>query len=147
MHKIVKIILVVLGAIGAILWFQLPSTDVPASEAINNSSMNFMFIITYVLLGIAIVATVIFGLKNLFTSKGGLKKAAFIVVGLLIVVAISYALATGTDVNLDEMARKGVPTTVDTVKAIGTGLNVFFLLTIIAVGAMLFSGVKKMMNK
>ena len=147
MHKIVKIILVVLGAIGAILWFQLPSTDVPASEAINNSSMNFMFIITYVLLGIAIVATVIFGLKNLFTSKGGLKKAAFIVVGLLIVVAISYALATGADVNLDEMARKGVPTTVDTVKAIGTGLNVFFLLTIIAVGAMLFSGVKKMMNK
>ena len=72
MHKIVKIILVVLGAIGAILWFQLPSADVPATEAINNGSMNFMFIITYLLLGIAIAASVLFGLMNLFTSKGAL---------------------------------------------------------------------------
>ncbi|MCM4169256.1 hypothetical protein KCTC52924_00680 [Arenibacter antarcticus] len=147
MHKIIKIILVVLGVVGAILWFQLPSSDVPATEAINNSSMNFMFIITYVLLGIAIVATVLFGLMNLITSKGGLKKAMFVIVGLLVVVVISYAMANGTDVNLDEMARKGVPTTESTVKAIGTGLNVFFLLTIIAVGSMLYSGAKKMISK
>ncbi|MCM4162633.1 MULTISPECIES: hypothetical protein [unclassified Arenibacter] len=147
MHKIVKIILVVLGVIGAILWFQLPSADVPVTEAINNGSMNFMFIITYVLLGIAIAASVLFGLKNLLTSKGALKKTLIGVGGLLVVVVISYALSTGTDVNLDEMAKKGVPTTEGTVKNIGMGLNVFFILTIIAVGAMLWSGVKKMISK
>ncbi|SRR5690606_5760128 len=147
MHKIVKIILVVLGVIGAILWFQLPSADVPVTEAINNGSMNFMFIITYVLLGIAIAASLLFGLKNLLTSKGALKKTLFGVGGLLVVVVISYALATGTDVNLEEMAKKGVPTTEGTVKSIGMGLNVFFILTIIAVGAMLWSGVKKMISK
>lgn len=147
MHKIVKIILVVLGAIGAILWFQLPGRDVPATEAINNGSMNFMFIITYLLLGIAIVASVLFGLMNLLTSKGALKKTLFGIGGLLVVVVIAYALANGTDVNLDEMARKGVPTTESTVKTIGMGLNVFFILTIIAVGAMLWSGVKKMISK
>jgi predicted permease len=147
MHKIVKIILVVLGVIGAILWFQLPSADVPVTEAINNGSMNFMFIITYVLLGIAIAASLLFGLKNLLTSKGALKKTLFGVGGLLVVVVISYALATGTDVNLEEMAKKGVPTTESTVKSIGMGLNVFFILTIIAVGAMLWSGVKKMISK
>ena len=147
MHKIVKIILVVLGAIGAILWFQLPSADVPVSEAINNGSMNFMFIITYLLLGIAIAASLLFGLMNLLTSKGALKKTLFAVGGLLVVVVISYALASGTDVNLDEMARKGVPTTESTVKTIGMGLNVFFILTLVAVGAMLWSGVKKMISK
>ncbi|MCM4152854.1 hypothetical protein DHD05_14760 [Arenibacter sp. N53] len=147
MHKIVKIILVVLGVIGAILWFQLPSSDVPATEAINNGSMNFMFIITYLLLGIAIAASVLFGLMNLLTSKGALKKTLFGVGGLLVVVVIAYALANGTDVNLDEMAKKGVPTTESTVKTIGMGLNVFFILTIIAVGAMLWSGVKKMISK
>lgn len=147
MHKIVKIILVVLGVIGAILWFQLPSRDVPATEAINNGPMNFMFIITYLLLGIAIVASVLFGLMNLLTSKGALKKTLFGIGGLLVVVVIAYALANGTDVNLDEMARKGVPTTESTVKTIGMGLNVFFILTIIAVGAMLWSGVKKMISK
>jgi len=147
MHKIVKIILVVLGVIGAILWFQLPSADVPATEAINNGSMNFMFIITYALLGIAIAASVLFGLMNLLTSKGALKKTLFGVGGLLVVVVISYALANGTDVNLEEMAKKGVPTTESTVKTIGMGLNVFFILTIIAVAAMLWSGVKKMISK
>jgi hypothetical protein len=147
MHKIVKIILVVLGVIGAILWFQLPSADVPATEAINNGSMNFMFIITYLLLGIAIAASVLFGLMNLLTSKGALKKTLIGVGGLLVVVIISYALANGTDVNLEEMAKKGVPTTESTVKTIGMGLNVFFILTIVAVGAMLWSGVKKMISK
>ena len=147
MHKIIKIILVVLGVIGAILWFQLPSADVPATEAINNGSMNFMFIITYALLGIAIAASVLFGLMNLLTSKGALKKTLIGVGGLLVVVVIAYALANGTDVNLDEMARKGVPTTESTVKTIGMGLNVFFILTIIAVAAMLWSGVKKMISK
>ena len=106
-----------------------------------------MFIITYVLLGIAIAASVLFGLKNLLTSKGALKKTLFGVGGLLVVVVISYALSTGTDVNLEEMAKKGVPTTEGTVKNIGMGLNVFFILTIIAVGAMLWSGVKKMISK
>ncbi|MCK0190615.1 hypothetical protein [Arenibacter sp. F20364] len=147
MHKIVKIILVVLGVIGAILWFQLPSADVPATEAINNGSMNFMFIITYLLLGIAIAASVLFGLINLLTSKGALKKTLIGVGGLLVVVVISYALANGTDVNLDEMAKKGVPTTESTVKTIGMGLNVFFILTLIAVASMLWSGVKKMISK
>ena len=84
---------------------------------------------------------------NLLTSKGALKKTLFGVGGLLVVVVIAYALANGTDVNLDEMAKKGVPTTESTVKTIGMGLNVFFILTIIAVGAMLWSGVKKMISK
>lgn len=147
MHKIIKIILVILGAVGAILWFQLPSTDMPAGEAVNSASMNFMFIITYLLLGIAVAASLIFGLVNLLTSKEAIKKAAFAVIGLLVVVGVSYALADRTDIDLNEMARKGIPTTESTVKSIGMGLNVFFILTIIAVAAMLWSGVKKMISK
>jgi len=147
MHRIVKIVLVVIGLIGAILWFQLPSADVPPSEAVNNGAMGLMFIISYILLGISIVATVLYGFMNLFSSKGGLKKALLIIGGLLVVVVISYALAKGTDVNMAEMARNGVPTTEGEVKLIGMGLNVFFILTIVAVGAMLFGGVKKMISK
>lgn len=147
MHKIVKIILIVIGLIGAILWFQLPSVDVPPAEAVNNGAMNFMFIISYVLLAISILATVLYGLLNLFASKGGLKKALLTIGGFLVVVVISYALAKGTDVNMAEMAKNGVPTTESEVKWIGTGLNAFFLLTLIAVGSMLFGGVKKMINK
>ncbi|WP_373073504.1 hypothetical protein [Zeaxanthinibacter enoshimensis] len=144
MHKIVKIILVVLGVIGAVLWFQLPSSDVPASEAVDSGAMNFMFIITYLLLAIAVLFSLVFSLVALFSNPQSLKRTLIVVVGFLVVVGIAYGISSGTDVNIDEMARRGVATTESTVKLIGMGLNVFFLLTIIAVGAMLWGGLRKM---
>jgi|TARA_R110002051_G_scaffold314914_1_gene392532 uncharacterized membrane protein len=147
MHKILKYILVALSLIGALLWFQLPSADMPASEAVNSTPMNLMFIITYILLGIAIVVSLVFALKNLFTTPENMKKALFALGGLLLVVAVSYGLATGTDVDLTEMANKGIPTTEGTVKTIGMGLNVFFILTAVAVLLMIVPGIKKMFSK
>jgi hypothetical protein len=109
--------------------------------------MNLMFIITYILLGIAIVFSLVFALKNLLTTPENIKKALYAVGGLLLVVAISYGLATGTDVNLTEMANKGIPTTEGTVKTIGMGLNVFFILTAVAVLLMIVPGIKKTFSK
>jgi len=144
MYKIVKIVLAVLGLIGVILWFQLPGTEVPASEAIESGSMNFMFIITYLLMAIAIIFSLVFSLINLFANPKSLKKTLFVIGGFLLVVAISYGLASGTDVSIEEMANRGISTSETIVKRIGMGLNVFFILTIIAVGAMIWGGVRKM---
>lgn len=146
MYKIVKIVLAVLGLIGALLWFQLPSTDVPASEAMESSSINFMFIITYILLAIAVFFSLVFSLLNLFSNPKSLKKSLMVIGGFLLVVAISYGLASGTDVSIEEMANRGIATSESTIKRIGMGLNVFFILTIIAVGAMLWGGLRKMTN-
>ena len=90
MHKIIKIILIVLSVVGTILWVQLPSTDVPEAEAISSGSMNFMFIITFILLAIAVVASLFFGLKNVFSSPEGLKRTLIGVGGLVVVAIISY---------------------------------------------------------
>ncbi len=147
MHKILKIILVVLGAIGAILWFLLPEAEMPPAEAAQSAPLNLMFIVTYILLGIAIFFSLFYSLKNLFSTPASLKKALFAIGGFLLVVVISYVLASGTDVNLDEMARKGIPTSEGTVKAIGMGLNVFFFLTIVAVVLMILPGVKRIFTK
>lgn len=147
MHKIVKIILVVLGLIGAVLWFQLPNKNVPVGQAIDNGAMNFMFIITYILLGIAIIASLLYSIIGLFSKPQSLKRTLVVVVGFLIVVAVAYVLADGADGTVEAMASKGINTTESTVKKIGMGLNVFFILTIIAVGAMLWGGVKKMTSK
>lgn len=147
MHKIVKILLVVLGAIAAVLWFMLPEKEVPTAEAVASGAMNGMFIITYILLGIAVLFSLLFTLKNLFANPASLKKTLFVIVGFLIVVAVAYVLSDGADGTVEEMASRGVATTESTVKKIGAGLNVFFILTLIAVGSMLWSGVKKMTNK
>ena len=143
MHKIVKIVLLVIGLIGLVCWFMLPGTEVPASEAINNGAMNFMFILTYLLLAIAVIVSLLFTLKNLFSNPAGLKKTLYVVVGLAVVVGISYAISSGTDVSDEYKAMSDE----STIKKIGMGLNVFFILTVVAVASMLWGGLKKMTSK
>ncbi|MFT0713486.1 hypothetical protein [Flagellimonas lutimaris] len=145
MNKIVKILLIVIGLLAAVLWFSLPSADDP--NAINSGSMNFMFIIMYILLAIAVITTVVFGFAKLFTTKGSIKKALFAIGGLAIVVAISYGLSSDNMAVVETMSQRGVETTEGTVKNIGMGLNVFFILTLIAVILMVVPGLKRMFVK
>ncbi|MCB0372264.1 MAG: hypothetical protein KDD31_04540 [Muricauda sp.] len=145
MNKLVKIVLIVIGLIAAVLWFSLPSADDP--NAISSGAMNFMFIIMYILLAIAVVSTVFFGFTKLLSTKGSLKKALFAIGGLAIVVAISYGLSSDNMTVVETMSQRGIETTEGTVKNIGMGLNVFFILTVIAVVLMVFPGLKKMFVK
>lgn len=146
MQKILKIVLVVIGVIGAVLsFFFMPSGDDP--EAINSGAIDLMFGLTWLLLIAAAILALFFGLKKMITTPGGLKKTLFAIVGLAVIVAISYGLSSGDEAKAvaDSMANLGA--TESTVKNIGTGLNVFFILTVIAVGAMLLGGVKKTFAK
>ena len=145
MNKIVKIVLIVIGLVAAALWFAMPSQDDP--DAINSGAMNFMFLIMYLLLAVAVIFSVFFALRKLLSSPGSLKKALFVLGGLAVVVAISYGLSSGNAEVVDAMAQRGIETTEGTVKKIGMGLNVFFILTVIAVGAMLMGGFKRMFSK
>jgi hypothetical protein len=45
------------------------------------------------------------------------------------------------------MASRGVATTEGTVKNIGAGLNMFFILVLIAIASMAWGGLKKITNK
>lgn len=145
MNKLIKIALIAIGLIAAVLWFSLPSGDDP--NAINSGAMNFMFVIMYILLAIAVVASLFFGLTKLLSTPGSLKKALFAIGGLAIVVAVSYGLSSNNAPVVEEMAKRGIETTEGTVKNIGMGLNVFFILTVVAVVLMVFPGLKKMFVK
>ena len=143
MQKIIKIALIAIGVLSAVLWYLLPSADMPAYEAAQSGAMNTMFIITYLLLGIAVVVSLVFTLKNLFSNPQGLKKTLFVVGGFLLVVGVSYVLASGTDVDPEFLAMEDE----STIKKIGMGLNVFFILTIIAVLSLVIPAVKNMFSK
>ncbi|KAB7529149.1 hypothetical protein F8C76_15050 [Flagellimonas olearia] len=145
MNKVIKIALIVIGLVAAVLWFSLPSADDPG--AINSGAMNFMFIIMYILLAIAVVSAVFFGLKKLLTTPGSIKKALFAIGGLAIVVAVSYGLSSNNMAVVEAMSSRGIETTEGTVKNIGMGLNVFFILTVVAVLLMVLPGLKKMFVK
>ncbi len=147
MNKIVKIVLVVLGLLSAVLWYFLPGSEVPAGEAAQSGAISGMFTITFILLGIAIAVSLVFSLLTLFSNPQSLKKTLVVIGSFLVVLVFSYLLASGTDVSLEEMAGRGIDTSETTIKRIGTGLNLFFFLVAIAIGAMLIGGVKKMTNK
>ncbi|MCO5725616.1 hypothetical protein [Robiginitalea marina] len=147
MNKIVKIALAVLGAAAAILWLQLPGSEVPVGEAVESGAMHWMFMITYLLLAVAVAFSLAFTLKHMFSNPESLKKTLTLIVAFLVVVAISYVLSNGADGTVEVMASRGVSTTESVVKNIGAGLNVFFLLVIIAVGAMAWGGARKMFSK
>ena len=146
MLKIIKIVLIVIGVIGAVLsFFFMPSGDDP--EAINSGAIDLMFLLTWILIIVASAAALFFGFKKMMTTPGGLKKAGFAIVGLLVIVAISYGLSSGDEAKsiADAMSDKGA--TEGVVKNIGMGLNAFFILTVLAVIAMLWGGVKNMFAK
>jgi len=143
MHKILKIVLIVVGVISALLWYLLPAREMPAAEAAQSGAMNAMFMITYLLLALAVIASLLYTLMNLFSNPKGLKKTLFVLGGFILVCAISYVMSSGTDVSESYMAMSDE----GTVKNIGMGLNVFFILTIVAVASMVLPGIKKLFSK
>lgn len=148
MYKIVKIGLIVISVVGFILLFFMPDGDMPDSEQMESTGISVMFMLAYILLAVAVVATFIFGLKNMVSTPGGLKKSLFGIVGLLVVLAIAYGLASGTDVSIEEMMSKNkIVTTESTIRGVGAGINMFGLLLLVAVGVIAWGAIKKVTGK
>ena len=129
------------------MWYQLPGREVPVSEAVQSGPMNIMFLIMYILLAVAVFSSLLFTIANLFAHPKKLKKTLMVFGGFLVVVLIAYATSSGTDIDIEEMANRGVATTETVVRRIGTGLNLFFFLVIIAIGLMAWGGLKKVISK
>ncbi|WP_340200486.1 hypothetical protein [Ascidiimonas sp. W6] len=147
MQKIIKIILILLGVLGIVFWVLLPGTDVSASEAMDNTYVNAMFYIAYILLAIPVVAVLLYTLKNLASNPDKLKKSLILIVGFVIVLGISYALSSGTDVKLDRFLEAGIDVDESSSKMVGAGLIAFYILAAVAIASMLLSGVKKILSK
>lgn len=148
MYKIVKIGLIVISVIAFILLFFMPDGDMPFEEAMESGGMNAMHWLAYILLAIAVAATLIFGLKNMVSTPGGLKKSLMGIVGLLVVLGIAYGLASGTDVSVEDMMKNNkIETTESTIRSVGAGINMFGLLLLIAVGVIAWGAIKKVTGK
>ncbi|TMM58336.1 hypothetical protein FEE95_02585 [Maribacter algarum] len=147
MYKIVKIGLIVISVISAILLFFMPDSDMPVAEAMESGGMNAMHWIAYILLAVAVAATVIFGLKNMISTPGGLKKSLMGIGGLLVLLGIAYGLSSGTDVSVDAMQRLGIDTSEGEIKSVGAGINMFGLLLLVAVVVIGWGAVKKATSK
>ncbi len=148
MHKILKIVLIVIGVLAAgLTFFGMPSADDPA--AMDSGSIDLMFILMWILLVAAAALALFFGLKKMMTTKGGLKKTLFSLGGLAVLFIIGYALSSGDEASavVSTMSDRGIETSAGTVKNIGMLLNVFFGMVMIAVALMVLPGLKKLIGR
>jgi len=148
MHRIIKIVLIVLGVLSAVLWSSLPEADMPPSEAIQSVPMDLMFKVVFLLLLVATAASLFFGLKKTFTSPGGLMRILKTVGFAAVLTIVGYAAAGGEEQVVEAVqTERGLSTTVGTVKTIGTLLNIIIGMVVIAVVLMVFPSLKRLIGK
>jgi len=135
LHKIFRIIALVLALAGIIFGIMI--------IAGNEGQIDSMMYVAYAVLFIVLAAVVIYTLINLLSNKDALMGAlkgvgAFVVLALI----CYFVFATGTE----KAIANGETLSASDDKLIGAGLYMFYALAIIASGAMLFTGVKKMIK-
>lgn len=99
---------------------------------------NYGIIICYILFAVAALAAVVFPVLQLIQNPKNAKGALIGIGALVVVLGISYLLAS--DVNPTKMED----VTAETAKRVGTGLYAFYILGIVAVAATVYSEVSKL---
>jgi len=141
LHKILKIVAIVLSVIGAAFALMIIAGD----EATADSMSGKMLAVTYVILALILVLVLIFVLKGLFA--GEIKKTLMSVGAFVAIILISYLLSSGTDLDLSGFNSKGLGITEAISKNVGAGLIAFYILAVLAIASMVFSGFKKITTK
>lgn len=134
LHKILRIVVLILSLIGIVLLATIFTG--------NLDMISSYMTIAYIVLGIAILFTLLFSFAQLFTHKDALKKTLLSTGLFVLIILISYFLSEGAEVykNGELMVSQSGS------KWVGTGLRTFYFLVLIAIGLMIFSGVKKLIK-
>lgn len=151
MKKIITIILAVVGVISIILLGRIISTGDTAIQSaakagdmgVVDSLFNPYATIAYIVLGVILLLVVFFMLKGMFSNPANLKRTLMGVGAFALVFAICYFIfAQGVETEMPDNKILSAGHS----KLVGAGLYMFYALAIIAGGAMLFTGVKKMIK-
>ena len=131
MHKITRIIALILGVLGLALcgWLMISSDEV--KNSLSNFPMNGMFILGYLLLAIGLVVVIFSATKNILSSPKSIKKTLLYSGVFLGIMILSYPLSYilfGTDSKY---------------QWISAGIMATYLLLLITLISVIFSVVKK----
>jgi len=134
LHKILKIVAILLGLLGVVLWVSILASD--------GAGVAGLIVLAYIILFLVLALVLFFVLKGIF--QGNIKKTLLSIGAFLVIMAISYGISNGDPV----MSKEGVLLAEgSTSRWVGAGLNMFYILAIVAVGAMILSGFKRIRSK
>jgi len=147
LEKLTRIGCIALGVLGiiflAIVFASGDDSIKMAAASGNYGVISPIIILSQITLLIAVTVTLIFSLRGIAKDKSKMKNALKSAGLFLIVVVIAFVLSNGVETPM----RDGKVLSAMGSKLVGTGIRVFFILSIIAVGLMVFPGTKKIFKK
>ena len=146
-QKTTTLVSVGLGVIGLIF---LSLIIGKGDDAIEMSAMqgdygtvSYIIYLAQFILLITVLITLFFSLKNLAGDKGNLKKSLMFIGAFAVVILVAYLFSSGEETPMQD----GKMLSAGGARMVETGIRTFYFLTIIAVGAMAFHSVKKLIKK
>jgi cobalamin synthase len=130
LNKLTKILVIVASLLAVVFWATIAFSDEAEGGLITP-----MIYVAFAVLAVAIVLVLLYTVKNLASKKGELKKTFISVGAFLGVILVAFLLADSTPVKVG-----GEEFSSTTSKMVSTGLNTFYIVAVIAIGLMFFTG-------
>lgn len=131
LNNVARLVVIALSVLAIVFLATIMMSDAPDGGMISP-----IIYVAYVMLAIAIVFVVYYMIKGLMAKKGDLKKT-FISLGAFIgVFVVAFVFADGTAVPL----KDGGEVSAFASKMVSTGLNAFYILALVAIVLMFFTG-------
>ncbi len=146
-QTIVKIISAVFGLLGAIFLFRIIGAgdeEIKMAASMGDfGTVSPLVSLAIAILSITVIVTVLFSLLSLASSPEKLKKSLVFIVCFLLITGIAYALSSGVETPM----KDGEMLSASGSRWVETGLRMFYILSILAVLSMVFSGAKKILKR
>ena len=136
-YKISKILVIIIGIIASILFVSTLGMEVTMEN--NSYIVDYFIYISYIAMAVAFFSVVYFVFKNLITHKEQLKRALISLGIFAAIILVAFILADSTEVKL----KDGGVITSTASKLISTSLNTFYILAVISVGVLGWTGFSK----
>ena len=136
-YKISKILVIVLGIIASILFVSTLGMEVSMDN--NSYIVDYFIYLSYLAMAVSFFAVIYFVFKNLITHKEQLKRALISLGIFAAIILVAFILADSTEVKL----KDGGVITSTASKLISTSLNTFYILAVISVGVLGWTGFSK----
>ena len=128
LHKILRIVVLILAVAGIVAL---------AMELFSGNGLDMQLYVAYITLALTLFIVLVYVLKETFS--GNLKKTLMSIGAFIAVVIVAYIMADGVETEM----RDGEILSESGSHWVGTGLNTFYILAVIAIGSMIYSGIKK----
>lgn len=142
-QKITKYVVLALGVIGLVLQIIILRKGDDAIEMAglsgDFSSVSPMISLALVILIVTVLITLVSSFASLASNAAKLKKAGISLAAFAAVVLLSFLLSEGVETPM----KDGEVLSAAGSRWVGAGLRTFYMLSAVAIGAMLYSGVKR----